>query len=62
MRDLVNIGGIGEHIYADSDLVVLVLPNAEKKFGSLVLVQGINAPIGTNREPVDVVAALERGS
>lgn len=59
MRDLVNIGK-DEVLYVDADLIIAILPDANKGFGSIVVVQGINNPVATSLNPADVVKRLKK--
>ena len=58
MRDLVDVGK-DEVLYVDSDLVVLILPDEQKGFGSLVIIDGAPAPVRTSLSPTEVYQRLE---
>lgn len=58
MRNLVNVGQ-NENVYLDADLVVLIMPNEQKGFGSLIFMDGAPAPIGTTKAPDEVMRALK---
>ena len=59
MRNLMNIGKAPDVIYADAELVVLIMPNENKGFGSLVFMEGAPAPLNTSLCPDDVYSRLE---
>jgi hypothetical protein len=54
MRNLKDIGKAPDVILADADLVVLIMPNEGKGFGSLVFMEGAPAPISTSLTPDEV--------
>jgi hypothetical protein len=57
MRDLRDIGK-DEPVYADAELVVLIMPDESKQFGSLVFLEGAPAPMRTSLSPEDVYDRL----
>ena len=60
MRDLVNIGR-DEILYVDAELIIAILPDTNKGFGSFVVAQGLNAPVATSLNPEDVMKRLHKG-
>jgi len=61
MRNLVDIGK-DEVLYVDADLVVIILPDEQKGFGSLVITDGAPAPLRTSLAQVEVYQRLAGAS
>ena len=57
MRNLINIGK-DDDLYVDTELVVLLMPDEQKGFGTLVFMEGAPAPVRTSLTPKDVYSRL----